>query len=191
MSSIRCGSFPIRKGRKYSSTTTLTAKGLCVNVAHPSPYRPGSDVSTLTTTRSMPAGAVKMALTPVIRSIALPASRTIPRSLHASLHTAIVHAVNLYPVLRRAGIPRAGILQAAILHAAILKRLRRPTSCDLLFYHKRDLVPGGPLATPRDPAGPIKSPQVPSCPFMSPHVPSSPLRSSHPLLQQVARQRGT
>ena len=57
---------PIRNGRRYFSTATLTGNGLCVNVAHPTPYRPGSLVSTLTITSRMPSGSVRMTLMSLI-----------------------------------------------------------------------------------------------------------------------------
>src|SRR5438094_35019 len=43
-----------------------TTRARCVKVAQPRPYRPGSLVETLTTTRRMPAGAVRMVFTSVI-----------------------------------------------------------------------------------------------------------------------------
>ena len=43
-----------------------TASGRWVNVAQPRPYRPGSLVSTLTTTRRIPSGAVQIARTAVM-----------------------------------------------------------------------------------------------------------------------------
>src|SRR5207302_11413577 len=45
-----------------------TTRARWVKVAQPRPYSPGSLVSTLTTTRRMPAGAVRMVLTSVIFS---------------------------------------------------------------------------------------------------------------------------
>src|SRR5579871_6589 len=68
MSSICSGSLPMRKGLRYLSTAVSTTRGRCVKVAHPSPYRPGSLVMTLTTTRRIRAGAVRMVLTSVIFS---------------------------------------------------------------------------------------------------------------------------
>src|SRR5919199_3640738 len=50
-----------------------TASGRWVKVAQPRPYRPGSLVSTLTTTRRMPSGAVQMALTRVMRGAVIAA----------------------------------------------------------------------------------------------------------------------
>src|SRR5437588_8964466 len=80
MSSISSGSRPTRKGSRYCSTAVTTASGRCVNVAQPSPYRPGSLVSTLTTTSRIPSGAVQIALTRVIRrgDIAAGGYSTIP-----------------------------------------------------------------------------------------------------------------
>ena len=68
MSSISSGSLPIRNGLRYLSTAVSTARARWVKVAQPRPYRPGSLVSTLTTTSRMPAGAVRMVLTSVIFS---------------------------------------------------------------------------------------------------------------------------
>src|SRR5205823_3781962 len=48
------------------STAVTTASGRWVKVAQPRPYRPGSLVSTFTTTRRMPSGAVQIVLTLVI-----------------------------------------------------------------------------------------------------------------------------
>ena len=62
----------MRNGSKYSSTAVTTVNGRWVNVAQPRPYRPGSLVSTLTTTRRILSGAVQMALTRVIRSAGIP-----------------------------------------------------------------------------------------------------------------------
>ena len=45
-----------------------TTRARWVNVAQPSPYKPGSLVITLTTTRRIPAGAVRIVLTSVIFS---------------------------------------------------------------------------------------------------------------------------
>src|SRR3569833_162740 len=67
MSSMSSGLRPTRYGLRYSSTAVTTASGRWGKVAQPSPYRPGSLVSTLTTTRRMPSGAVQMAFTLVIR----------------------------------------------------------------------------------------------------------------------------
>src|ERR1051325_5215066 len=67
MSSIRCGSIPMTYGLRNSSTAVTTAAARCVNVAQPQPYRPGSLVSTLTTTSCCrPCGAVLTTLTLVI-----------------------------------------------------------------------------------------------------------------------------
>src|SRR4051794_22009442 len=66
------GSRPIRKGFRYSSTAVTTANGRCVKVAQPIPYNPGSLVSTFTTTRRMPSGAVQIAFTLVIRNAGIP-----------------------------------------------------------------------------------------------------------------------
>src|SRR5579884_3172282 len=68
MSSICSGSLPIRNGLRYLSTAVSTTRGRCVKVAQPSPYRPGSLVVTLTTTRRIRAGAVRMVLMSVIFS---------------------------------------------------------------------------------------------------------------------------
>src|SRR5690349_3571649 len=74
MSSIFWGSMPITKGRQNSSTAVTTAAARWVNVAQPSPYSPGSLVSTLTTISCWrPWGAVLMTLTFVIcRGMASP-----------------------------------------------------------------------------------------------------------------------
>ena len=66
MSSMFAGSFPMRKGLRYSSTAVATASGRCVNVAQPMPYKPGSLVSILTTTSLVPFGAVRIVFTSVI-----------------------------------------------------------------------------------------------------------------------------
>src|SRR3979411_1965804 len=68
MSSISLGSRPTRNGSRYSWTAVTTVSGRWVNVAQPSPYRPGSLVSTLTMTRRMPSGAVHIGRTRVMRS---------------------------------------------------------------------------------------------------------------------------
>src|SRR5215467_12736518 len=61
-SSISSTLRPIRKGFRYFSTAVWTTKARWVNVAHPQPCRPGSVVSTLTMTRRMRSGAVRMVL---------------------------------------------------------------------------------------------------------------------------------
>src|SRR5262245_44024620 len=68
MSSIWSGSLPTRNGLRYLSTAVSTARARWVKVAQPSPYSPGSLVSTLTTTRRIFAGAVRNVLTSVILS---------------------------------------------------------------------------------------------------------------------------
>src|SRR5215207_8410916 len=68
MSSMSFGSRPMTNGFRYCSTAVTTASGRWVKVAQPRPYRPGSLVSTLTTTRRMPSGAVQIVLTLVILS---------------------------------------------------------------------------------------------------------------------------
>ena len=55
-------------GPTCSSTAATTAAYRWVNVAQPRPYRPGSDVSTRTTTSGMPSGAVTSARTAVTRT---------------------------------------------------------------------------------------------------------------------------
>src|SRR5258706_7503230 len=72
ISSISLGSRPITNGFRYCSTAVTTASGRWVKVAHPRPYRPGSLVSTFTTTRRMPSGAVQIVLTLVILSAGMP-----------------------------------------------------------------------------------------------------------------------
>src|SRR5437868_11448305 len=52
------------------AVTTATAR--CVNVAQPKPYKPGSFVSTFTTTRLMPSGAVAIAFTLLIFTGGIP-----------------------------------------------------------------------------------------------------------------------
>src|SRR3954451_13975773 len=66
------GSRPITNGLRYCSTAVTTASGRWVNVAQPRPYSPGSLVSTLTTTRRMPSGAVQIVLTLVILRAGIP-----------------------------------------------------------------------------------------------------------------------
>src|SRR6185437_238706 len=66
MSSICNGSLPIKNGFKYLSTAVSTTRGRCVKVAQPRPYNPASLVITLTTTRRIFAGAVRMVWTSVI-----------------------------------------------------------------------------------------------------------------------------
>src|SRR5579875_310616 len=68
MSSICSGSLPTRNGLRYFSTAVSTTRGRCVKVAQPSPYKPGSLVVTLTTTRRIFAGAVRIVLISVIFS---------------------------------------------------------------------------------------------------------------------------
>ncbi len=67
MSSIWSGSLPMRNGLRYLSMAVSTTRARCVNVAQPSPYNPASLVMTLTTTRRMPAGCVRMVFTSVMR----------------------------------------------------------------------------------------------------------------------------
>jgi hypothetical protein len=45
----------------YLLMAVTTTSALWVKVAQPNPYKPGSDVSTLTTTRFKPSGAVVIA----------------------------------------------------------------------------------------------------------------------------------
>src|SRR5439155_12402814 len=60
---------PRQNGSRYSSTAVFTASGRWLNVAQPKPYRPGSLVSTLTTTkRILGCGAVRIGRTLVILS---------------------------------------------------------------------------------------------------------------------------
>src|SRR6476469_3779668 len=68
MSSTASGSLPTRNGLRYLSTAVSTTRGRCVKVAQPSPYKPGSLVVTLTTTRRILAGAVRIVLMSVIFS---------------------------------------------------------------------------------------------------------------------------
>src|SRR4051794_27944195 len=72
MSSMSLGSRPITNGLRYCSTAVTTASGRWVKVAQPRPYRPGSLVSTLTTTSRMPSGAVQIVLTLVILRAGMP-----------------------------------------------------------------------------------------------------------------------
>src|SRR5262249_23997919 len=65
---MRSGSLASRNGRRYLSTAVSTTRARWVKVSQPRPYRPGSLVSTLTTTRRLPAGAVRTVLTSVIFS---------------------------------------------------------------------------------------------------------------------------
>src|SRR5215475_11431785 len=71
-SSISSTLRPIRKGFRYFSTAVWTTKARWVNVAHPQPCRPGSVVSTLTMTRRMPSGAVRIVLMSLILTGANP-----------------------------------------------------------------------------------------------------------------------
>src|SRR3974390_170937 len=60
---------PRQNGSRYSSTAVFTGSGRWLNVAQPRPYKPGSLVSTFTTTkRILGCGAVKIARTFVILS---------------------------------------------------------------------------------------------------------------------------
>src|SRR6266540_2939963 len=68
MSSISFGSRPTTKGLRYCLIAVTTASGRWVKVAQPSPWSPGSLVSTLTTTSMIPSGAVQITLTSVIRN---------------------------------------------------------------------------------------------------------------------------
>src|SRR4051794_13473877 len=63
----------MRNGRRYWSTAVWTTRARWVKVAQPRPYSPGSLVSTLTTTKRMPAGAVRMVLTAEIFRDGVPA----------------------------------------------------------------------------------------------------------------------
>src|SRR5499426_1270616 len=71
-SSISSTLRPIRKGFRYFSTAVWTTKARWVNVAHPQPCRPGSVVSTLTMTRRMRSGAVRIVLMSLILTGASP-----------------------------------------------------------------------------------------------------------------------
>src|SRR5215211_8624910 len=53
-----------------------TAAALCVKVAQPRPYKPGSVVSTFTTTRLGPCGAVAIAFTLLIFTVFKPLVET-------------------------------------------------------------------------------------------------------------------
>src|SRR5262249_10024261 len=63
ISSISSTSRPIRNGFRYFSIAVSTTSARWVKVAQPQPWRPGSLVSTLTTTRRMSLGAVRMVRT--------------------------------------------------------------------------------------------------------------------------------
>ena len=63
ISSMSLTQRPTKRGFIYSSTAVATAAQRWVKVAQPRPYSPGSLVSTFTTTRSMPRGAVKIVFT--------------------------------------------------------------------------------------------------------------------------------
>src|SRR6185436_10752058 len=65
-SSMWSGSLPRRNGSRYWFTAVSTTRARWVNVAQPTPYRPGSLVSTFTTTRRIFCGAVRIAFTRVI-----------------------------------------------------------------------------------------------------------------------------
>lgn len=62
------GSRPTSWGARYSSTAVTTVKARWVKVAQLSPWRPSSLVSTLTITRVIPSGAVRVVLTLVMRT---------------------------------------------------------------------------------------------------------------------------
>src|ERR1044071_9510946 len=58
---------PRQKGSRYSSTAVLTGSGRWLNVAQPKPYKPGSLVSTLTTTkRTLGWGEVRIVRTLIV-----------------------------------------------------------------------------------------------------------------------------
>src|SRR5262245_26579646 len=69
MSSMSAGWRPTSMGPTCLSTAEATAWKRWVNVAQPRPNRPGSDVSTRTTTSRMPSGAVTIDRTAVIVSL--------------------------------------------------------------------------------------------------------------------------
>lgn len=60
---------PMTWGRRYSSMAVATASGRWVKVAHPSPKRSGSSVSTFTTTSRVPSGAVRITRTSRMRGL--------------------------------------------------------------------------------------------------------------------------
>jgi hypothetical protein len=62
MSSISSTLRPIRNGLRYSLIAVSTTSARWVKVAHPHPTSPGSVVSTLTMTRRMRFGAVRIVL---------------------------------------------------------------------------------------------------------------------------------
>jgi hypothetical protein len=72
MSSMSFGSRPSKNGLRYCSIAVTTVSGRWVKVAQPRPYSPGSLVSTFTTTRRMPSGAVQIARTSAILSAGIP-----------------------------------------------------------------------------------------------------------------------
>ena len=74
ISSILETSRPIKSGRNHSFTTIATASYLNVKVAHPNPYKPGSEVSIRTTTRLNSAGFVQIALTSLIFTVIISSS---------------------------------------------------------------------------------------------------------------------
>ena len=63
MSSILSTSLPTQNSFMYPLMAATTATARCVKVAQPKPYNPGSVVSTFTTTRLIPSGAVAIAFT--------------------------------------------------------------------------------------------------------------------------------
>ena len=66
ISSISETSLPIRYGFRYFSTAATTARCLWAKVAQPTPYNPGSLVSTFTVTRLIFCGAQQITFTSLI-----------------------------------------------------------------------------------------------------------------------------
>ena len=66
MSSISSTLRPIRNGLRYCSTAVCTTRARWVKVAQPYPTRPGSLVTTFTTTRRIRLGAVRIVWMSVI-----------------------------------------------------------------------------------------------------------------------------
>src|SRR5436189_997081 len=66
MSSISSTLRPIKNGFRYCSIAVATTSARCVKVAQPTPYKPGSLVSTLTMTNRIRSGAVRIVLMLVI-----------------------------------------------------------------------------------------------------------------------------
>src|SRR5262249_26811907 len=112
-SSMLSASRPRQNGSRYSSTAVFTGSGRWLKVAQPRPYRPGSLVSTFTTTkRILGCGEVRIARTLVIFSgpsflvagtdfcaQALPPIPARPRNVLAALRPVPLSISRLFMVL--------------------------------------------------------------------------------------------